>query len=346
MDQLKSHITHYYKNLFGPPDESEISLREDQIGDIPQVSLEENHALTSQFDEAEVRNAVFLMEHNKAPGPDGFPAEFYQVFWNVIKDDLMALFSDFHREDLNLFSLNFGIVTLIPKVADATRIQQYRPICVLNVSFKIFTKVATNRLNHVAKTVVSPTQTAFMPGRNIMEGVVILHETIHELHTKNRDGIILKIDFEKAYDKVKWPFLQQTLRMKGFSSKWCRWIECMVTGGSVGIKVNDDVGPYFQTKRGLRQGDPMSPILFNIMADMLTLLIKRAKANDQIRGVIPHLVEDGLSILQYADDTIIFIDHDLEQAKNLKLLLCAFEQLSGLKINFHKSEIFCFGAAK
>ena len=293
-----------------------------------------------------MRNAVFQMEHNKAPGPDGFPAEFYQVFWNVIKEDLMALFSDFHREDLNLFSLNFGIITLILKVADATRIQQYRSICVLNVSFKIFTKVATNRLNHVAKTVVSPTQTAFMPGRNIMEGVVILHETIHELHTKNRDGIILKIDFEKAYDKVKWPFLQQTLRMKGFSSKWCRLIECMVTGGSVGIKVNDDVGPYFQTKRGLRQGDPMSPILFNIMADMLTLLIKRAKADDQIRGVIPHLVEDGLSILQYADDTIIFIDHDLEQAKNLKLLLCAFEQLSGLKINFHKSEIFCFGASK
>jgi len=90
----------------------------------------------------------------------------------------------------------------------------------------------------------------------------------------------------------------------------------------------------------------MSPILFNIVADMLALLIKRAKADGQIRGVIPHLIDDDLSILQYTDDTIIFIDHDLEQAKNLKLLLCAFEQLSGLKINFHKSEIFCYGAAK
>jgi len=90
----------------------------------------------------------------------------------------------------------------------------------------------------------------------------------------------------------------------------------------------------------------MSPILFNIVADMLALLIKRAKADGQIRGVIPHLVDDGLSILQYANDTIIFSDHDLEQAKNLKLLLCAFELLSGLKINFHKSEIFCYGAAK
>jgi len=82
------------------------------------------------------------------------------------------------------------------------------------------------------------------------------------------------------------------------------------------------------------------------VADVLALLIKRAKANGQIRGVIPHLVDDGLSILQYADDTIIFLDHDLEQAKNLKLLLCAFELLSGLKINFHKSEIFCYGATK
>jgi hypothetical protein len=149
-----------------------------------------------------------------------------------------------------------------------------------------------------------------------------------------------KIDFEKAYDKVKWSFLQQTLRMKGFSPKWCRWVQGMVSGGSVGIKVNDEIGPCFQTKRGLRQGDPMSPILFNIVADMLALLIRRAKADGKIRGVIPHLVDDGLSILQYADDTVLFLDHDLEQAKNLKLLLCAFEQLSGLKINFHKSEIF------
>jgi len=232
----------------------------------------------------------------------------------------MALFMDFLKEELNLFNLNFRIITLIPKVQEATRIQQYRPICILNVSFKIFTKVITNRLNKVAQIVVSPMQTAFMPDRNIMEGVVVLHETIHELHTKKQNGVIFKIDFEKSYDKVKWSFLQQTLRMKGFSPKWCRWTERMVSGVSVGIKVNDEIGPYFQTKRGLRQGDPMSPILFNIIADMLALIIKRAKDDGQIRGVIPNLLDDGLSILQYTDDTIIFIDHDLEQTKNLKLM--------------------------
>jgi len=186
---------------------SEITLMENQILDIPQVSQEDNDVLISEFTETEVKDAVFQMEHNKAPGPDGFPVEFYQVFWNLIKDDLMALFSDLHKEVLNLYSLNFGIITLIPKIQEATKIQQYRLICVLNVNFKIFTKVGTNRLNKVAQTVVSPTQTAFMPGRNIMEGVVILHETIHQLHTKKRDGVIFKIDFEKTYDKVKWSFL-------------------------------------------------------------------------------------------------------------------------------------------
>jgi hypothetical protein len=90
----------------------------------------------------------------------------------------------------------------------------------------------------------------------------------------------------------------------------------------------------------------MSPILFNIVAHMLSVLIKRAKDDDQIKRVIPHLVEDGLSILQYAYDTILFIYHDLDQAKNMKLLLCVFEQLSWLKINFHKCEIFCYGEAK
>jgi retron-type reverse transcriptase len=117
-------------------------------------------------------------------------------------------------------------------------------------------------------------------------------------------------------------------------------------GGHVGMKVNDQVGKNFQTKKGVRQGDPLSPILFNIVVDMLAILIKRAKSKGQIEGVISHLVDDGLSILQYANDTILFMEHSLEKARNMKLLLRAFEELSGLKINFHKSEVFYFGEAK
>jgi hypothetical protein len=161
------------------------------------------------------------MEKNKAPGPDGFHAEFFQKNWDIIKDDLLKMFASFHDGDLPLFHLNYGTIILLPKKENAIQIQQFRPICLLNVCFKIFTKVGTNRISKIAENIVKPTQTAFMPGRHVLEGVVILHETIHELHGKKLDGVLLKIDFEKAYDKVKWSFLQQALRMKGFDQKWC-----------------------------------------------------------------------------------------------------------------------------
>ena len=100
---------------------------------------------------------MFSMEHNKAPGLDGFPAEFYQRFWDVIRFDLMNLFHELYVGELPLFSLNFWVITLLPKIKEAIQIQQYRPICLPNISFKIFTKVATNRINSVADQVVSPT---------------------------------------------------------------------------------------------------------------------------------------------------------------------------------------------
>jgi hypothetical protein len=134
--------------------------------------------------------------------------------------------------------------------------------------------------------------------------------------------------------------------MKGFSQKWCRWIDQVVSGGSVGVLVNDELGHFFQTKKGLRQGDPLSPLLFNVAVDMLAILIDRSIKLSHFHGLIPHLVEGGVSILQYADDAILFLEDDLEKAENLKLVLRAFERLSGLKINFHKSEVFLFGEAK
>jgi hypothetical protein len=145
-----------------------------------------------------------------------------------------------------------------------------------------------------------------MPGRHILESVLVLHETTHELHRKKMDGVLLKIDFEKAYDKVRWSFLQQVLRMKGFDPKWCQWINNFIEKGSVGIRVNDDIGHYFQTRKGLRQGDPLSPVLFNLVADVLAIMIQRAKEDGQVDGLIPHLVGGGVSILQYSNDTIIF----------------------------------------
>ena len=113
-------------------------------------------------------------------------SEFYQHFWDVVKRDLIQMFHELHSSEIPIFSLNFGVITLLPKTQDASRIQQYRPICLLNVSFKIFTKVATIRVNSVADHLISPTQTAFMRGRNILEGVVTLHELFTSCTAKTK----------------------------------------------------------------------------------------------------------------------------------------------------------------
>jgi mannosylglycoprotein endo-beta-mannosidase len=138
---LKVYITEYYKKLFGTPEDNFFEMMEERNDDIPQLSEEENVPLTANFTEEEVFEAIVQMEHNKSPGPDGFHAEFYQRFWEVIKKDLMAMFGHFQAGVFPLFKLNFGIITLLPKKDNAVQIQQYRPICLLNVSFKIFTKV-------------------------------------------------------------------------------------------------------------------------------------------------------------------------------------------------------------
>ena len=122
-EELEKYVTKYYKNLFVKSERNNISLDETRKEDIIQVQEEENRILVEEFTEKEVRDAVFQMKHNKAPGPDGFPVEFNQAFWSLIKDDLMALFRDFHCGNLDLFSLNFGVVTLIPKLQEVKMIQ-------------------------------------------------------------------------------------------------------------------------------------------------------------------------------------------------------------------------------
>ena len=116
--------------------------------------------------------------------------------------DSLSFSPCFPAGQLHLFQLNFGTITLLPKKTEAVRIEQFRPICLLNVSFKIFTKVGTNRLTQIALSVVQHSQTAFLPDRNILEGFVVLHKMLHEIRTKKLDGVVFKVDFEKAYDGV------------------------------------------------------------------------------------------------------------------------------------------------
>lgn len=283
------------------------------------------------------------MKENTTPGPDGLGVSFYKNFWETVKGELMEMINDFYLENLDIARLNYGLITLIPKVQEARDVKQFRPICLLNISFKIFTKLLVERLANKAQKLTDPCQTAFIKGRYILDGVVILHEVIHELRTKKQKGVIFKIDFEKAYDSVRWDFVEEVLSRKGFDNRLKGWIMSTIKGGRVCININGENNPCFKTHRGLRQGDPLSPLMFNLVADALAHVMNKAKEKGYIKGVVPHLLEGGITHLQYADDTIIMMEGDAESIKNAKFLLYCFEWMSGLKINYHKSELVTFG---
>lgn len=191
-----------YKNLFGKEDKLNIHLCHNFWEPGEQVTAEENELLDKDFTEEEVREAVFQSYAEGAPGPDGFSFIFYQKFWDAIKLDLMALFRVFDHNQADLFRLNFAMLTLIPKEADATSLKKYRPIALANCSFNFFAKACTNRLGACADRLISENHTAFIKGRFILESVVSAHEIIHELHRNKEEGVILKLDYEKAYDRV------------------------------------------------------------------------------------------------------------------------------------------------
>jgi hypothetical protein len=161
------------------------------------LSWAEAITLVEPFSEQEIKAALDDMNTNSAPDPDGLPTEFYKSFWDQIKESVLEMFDRFYKGELNLSKLNYGLISMIPKLKEASNIKQYRPICLLGVDYKWFTKVLARRLTKVVESIISKTQTVFLPERNILEGVVILHEILHKMRRKKRKEIIMKLDFEK-----------------------------------------------------------------------------------------------------------------------------------------------------
>jgi hypothetical protein len=160
----------------------------------------------------------------------------------LLKKDLLALFTDFHAERLDLSRINFGIITLIPQKKRADNIKQFSPICLLNVCVKIFPKVLSIRFDPVLIKIVLSCENVFIKTRDIMDGVCSLHEILHESRHKINMDWFFKIDFEKLYDKVSWGFRFICLQKCGCTSTWCGWIKTLVVGASLCVKINNFLG--------------------------------------------------------------------------------------------------------
>ena len=171
----------------------------------------------------------------------------------------MGLVRDFKNGTLDVQRLNYSIVTLIPKEPDAKNMRKFRPIFLSNCSVKIFSKAMTNRVGPVGHRLLSPCQSAFVRGRFILESVVTAHEAIPEVHKSNESGIILKIDYEKAYDRVNWDFLVEMLTSRGFGAKWIRWNLSILQQSSFCVKINDVLGPYFMGGKDSNKGIQVPP---------------------------------------------------------------------------------------
>lgn len=344
--QIQEHIYEYYKKLFGKEPLRNIHLSLGVWDDNLRLSDEDNVNLVKPFTWEEVDEVLKSMKVNTAPGPDGFPVGFYKQLWSEFRPLIKEMLDDLYKGRLDTDRINYGVISLLPKIKDANTIKHYRPICLQNVILKFITKAITLRVTKVISGVVNWTQTAFIPGRYILDGCVILHEAIHELKKEKIPGVVFKIDFEKAYDRVQWEFLYEVMQKKNFGQHFISWVKKINEGGKVSININGEMGPFFKTYRGLRQGDPLSPILFNRVGDALSAILEEATKNGVLEGLVPNLVEGGLTHLQYADDTILFTKATSSNILALKFLLFCFEEMSGMKINYQKSEVYVLGVTK
>ena len=292
-DDEAKHATAYYKDLFMHEERCSMRLQSCFWDDDDKLNEQDNFHLDKLFTIEEIKEAVWDMESDIAPGPDGIPVTFYKEFWDVIKGDLKQMFDEFHTGNLNIHRLNFAFLALIPESEGPTCIEKCRPVYLLNVSCKIFSKILANRLSKVVDKIVDKAQNGFLPERSILDGLAIVHEVLHELNKNHVPGILLELDFDSSYANINLDFLKEVLILKGFTNKWIHWMKILLQGGSVSIMVNGKPGHYFEQK-GLRQGDPLSPLLFSLVIDALSAILNKGKEKGILEGLAAHITYKGV----------------------------------------------------
>ncbi|GJZ23378.1 RNA-directed DNA polymerase, eukaryota [Tanacetum coccineum] len=293
----------------------------------------------------EIRKAVWGCGENKSPGPDGYTFEFFRKFWTTIGPDFCSAVQWFFEHGAFAAGCNSSFVTLIPKILNPKLVSDFRPISLIGSIYKVITKILASRLSNVISDLISNVQTAFLPNRQILDGPFIVNEIISRCKIKNKKAMIFKVDFAKAYDSIRWDYLDDVLIAFGFGRKWCSWIQASLRSGKASILVNGSPSSEFHLHRGLKQGDPLAPFLFILIMESFHLSFSRAVEAGIFNGF---RIDNSLMIshLFYADDAIFIGEWSNGNLKGILNILSCFSMLSGMSINLKKSQILGMGISE
>ncbi|XP_077228445.1 uncharacterized protein LOC143861405 [Tasmannia lanceolata] len=277
------------------------------------LSSEESSHLSKPFSSEEIKAAVFSQNGNKAPGPDGFNGEFFKKIWYLIGKDTERAIQHFFKSGKLLPEVNTTFIALIPKSPDASSHEKFRPISLCNFLYKTITKLLANRLKPLMDRIISPTQSAFVKGRLIQDNILLSHDLCHNFHKKsNLKAMCVKMDLRKAFDSVRWDSLIEFMARIGFNDIWCRW------------------------------GDPLSPLLFCFVMEMLSCIIFTEVAEGNLPTPFKK-VDISITHLFFADDVMFFVEASAAAARGLLSCTKKFKSCSGLDVNLSKLECFFTG---
>jgi hypothetical protein len=327
-EDKKNEIFCHFDELLGTKQVRELSLNWEDLN-YPHHNLDD---LDLPISEEEIRRVVASMPKDNAPGPDGFIGAFYSKCWEIVKGEVIAAVMQLSQLKGDTFHLlNTANIVLLPKKEKADRVGDYRPISLVHSVAKIFSKILANRLGPHLLELVSSSQSAFIKKRCIHDNYVLVRGIIKNLHSRKTPTLLLKLDITKAFDSVSWAYLLEVFQNLGFDRKWRNWISLALSTSSSRILLNDAPGKSIKHERRLRQGDPISSMLFILAMDPLQRILQKATENGHLQPIGSR--GSGVKASLYADDAAIFMKPTRNDIMMLKCLLDTFGQVSGLKTN-------------
>ena len=297
----------YYKLLYSSEDTNQTSQEKIFNEDCPTLSEEARNSCEGYITLPELRRALNDMELNKSPGLDGLTSNFYKHFWDLFGNELADIYNYGFEHEILSVTQRRGVITLIFKKNDRTKLKNWRPITLLTTDYKILTKALANRLKNVLPMIIHTDQTACVKGRTINDNASLIRDAIYYANETNKKLAIITVDQLKAFDRVNHGFLFKTLEKFGFGSQFIKWIKILYKQVCSSVKVNSWLTAFIGLERGLRQGCPLSMPLYILTAEILALQIR---ANKQIQGLTLPDSEEQVKLSQYADDTTLLVAND------------------------------------